>query len=608
MKHNLQIVYLLLVGMLTFLTDCRKDNGLEKLPDLRIIPKPAKGLTTDVFDLSVDPVTAVSVSRTLFYRWDWDNDGTWDTQFSTNNQLKHRFLHPGNQIISIEYSDGKKQVRAETLTIVVEQGYSAPHPAFKVNPVRGNILTTFTFDAGLTKDDEDSLDQLKFRWDFRGDGRWTSEYSKNPVSTFQYTSAGVFNPKLEARDPSSRSATYSGELTVSMEDSLIIADFSINETLIRLGDTVILDASASHHAKDTRRELLFSWYLPDRAEWTIPDGEKMRSLIINQQGQFTVRLKVLDKETKLFNQVAKEFFAADQNLPPKAKIQVGSVYGNTLTQFYFDSWSSTDDYQAPSELDVRWDFDGDGAWDTPFSREKVSYHQFEMPGDYNVTLLVRDSQRLTSIDRKLIHVSANANETSFFKDHRDGTFYGTVKVGNQWWMSQNLNFIIPQKQVEGVLQWLCLFEQSKWCDQVGKLYRIGAVVENRSDNEYVTICPTGWRLPSKEDWETLFTSIGGEQNAKELRYGGKSDFNALDLGYGDYYFVYAPGNPYIPIDTIFEFHETYQKSWFLSTSEPYDPNHARVDIWQWGIDRAGNLWTGYNLTTLYMPVRCVKEE
>jgi len=606
MKHNLQIVYLLLVGMLTFLTDCRKDNGLEKLPDLRIIPKPAKGLTTDVFDLSVDPVTAVSVSRTLFYRWDWDNDGTWDTPFSTSNQLKHRFLHPGNQIISIEYSDGKKQVRTETLTIVVEQGYSAPHPAFKVNPVRGNILTTFTFDAGLTKDDEDSLDQLKFRWDFRGDGRWTSEYSKNPVSAFQYTSAGVFNPKLEARDPSGRSATYSGELTVSMEDSLIIADFSINETLIRLGDTVVLDASASHHAKDTRRELLFSWYLPDRVEWTVPDAEKIRSLIISQQGLFTVKLKVVDKETKLFSQISKEFVAGKENLPPIARLQVGSIYGNILTQFYLDAWLSSDDNQIPSELEVRWDFDGDKAWDTPFSKGKVIYHQYASPGEYNVILQVRDSENLMSQDMKLIRVSSNTNETSYFKDHRDGSFYGMVKIGNQWWMSQNMNFTIPKKQIEGVYQWLCLNEQSKWCDQVGKLYRTAAVVRSEADDEYLTLCPPGWRLPSREDWETLFSGIGGEQNGKDLLFGGKLDFNALCLGYADYHFLSRQdGSIY---DTVFVFRQTFELAWFLSGTDLKDPFRAD-NIWMLSVERAtGITWTGFGQADIYMPVRCLKEE
>lgn len=583
---------------------CRKESAPEKLPDLKIMPKPAKGSTIDVFEINLEPGTGSS-NRILFYRWDLDNDGVWDTPFSTGTQIKHRFLQPGNKIINVEYSDGKKQVKTETVTIAVEQGYSPPHPNFSVNPGSGNILTQFTFDASLTRDDEDSLGQLRFRWDFLDDGSWDTDVSNNPSATWQYRSAGVYKPKLEARDVSGRIATFSREVIVTMKDSLIIADFSINDTLIRVGDTVFLDASASYNSRDPQRELLYSWRLPNRAEWTSLSTEKISSFIIVQRDQFVVILRVTDKETNLFNEVEREFFAAVQNFPPRAKIRVGSVYGNILTQFYLDSWLTTDDFQAPSELDVRWDFDGDGNWDTPFSREMSLFHQYESPGEYFIILQARDQEGLSSLDKKRIYVSANTNETGFFRDGRDGTYYGSVKIGSQWWMSQNLSYTIPQKQVSGVLQWLCLLEQIKWCDQVGKLYRIGAVIKNRIDDEYSDICPDGWQLPSQEDWETLFNSVGGEQNVRELRYGGTSDFNALDLGYGDYYFVF---NGFIIIDTIYEFHETFQKSWFFSTSGPFDPNHARTDIWQWGTDKAGNPWTGYNSTLLYMPVRCVKKE
>jgi uncharacterized protein (TIGR02145 family) len=516
-------------------------------------------------------------------------------------------MSPGNQVVRLEYSDGKKLVRNESLTVVVEQGYSAPHPSFKVNPGKGNTLTTFNFDAGLTKDDEDSLDQLKFRWDMWGQGYWTTEFSNNPKTTYQYNSPGLYNPKLEVRDPSGRSSMCSIELIVTMEDSLIVADFSINKTLIRIGDTLILDASASHHLLDPGRTFLYSWYLPDRVEWTVPDAEKIRSLIISQKGPFSIKLKVVDKATKLFSQVSKEFVAGKENLPPKARIQAGSIYGNILTQFYLDAWASSDDNQIPSELEVRWDFDGDGAWDTPFSREKVIYHQYESPGEYHVFLQVRDSERLMSQDEKLIRVSPYTNETSYFKDQRDGSLYGTVKIGKQWWMSQNMNFTIPKKQIEGVYQWLCLNEQSKWCDQVGKLYRVGAVVRSRADDEYMTLCPRGWRLPSREDWETLFSSIGGQQNGKELLAGGKFDFNGLYLGYADYHFLRRPpaGEIY---DTVFVFRETFEMARFFSSTYIDDPIRFN-NIWMLSVERAtGTTSTGFGIAEIYMPVRCLKDE
>jgi uncharacterized protein (TIGR02145 family) len=319
---------------------------------------------------------------------------------------------------------------------------------------------------------------------------------------------------------------------------------------------------------------------------------------MNKKGPATVGVKVIDRETELFNQSVIEFYVADENLPPKAMIQAGSKYGNILTRFYFDSW-------APSSLLVRWDFDSDGSWDTPWSDRKGIFHQYDRSGTFMVGLEVKDDAGGTGRDYIKIEVSRFSNETGYFKDPRDGMYYGTVKVGNQWWMSQNLNYEIPPKLAEGVSQHICLFEHPYCCDEYGRLYRIGAVTENSADNDFIFICPTGWRLPSKTDWETLFSTIGGEANIKELRFGGKHDFNALDLGFGDYSIIF---NGNIAVDTVFGFHDTYQKSWFFSITEPYDPNHARTDIWQWHVDRDGLPWTGYGPTDLYMQVRCVKED
>ena len=175
-------------------------------------------------------------------------------------------------------------------------------------------------------------------------------------------------------------------------------------------------------------------------------------------------------------------------------------------------------------------------------------------------------------------------------------------------MSENMNFTIPKKQIgnDTFNQWNCLFEQTNQCNQFGKMYFVSGVIENREDDQFVKICPNGWRLPSKQDWETLFANIGGEENGKELRFGGKYDFNALDLGYGTYEFVWGAGLK--PKDTLYHVQETYKQSWFFSTTEAPDPQNLRMDTWMLNIDRATlTTWTGYTLPMIYVPARCIKE-
>ena len=82
--------------------------------------------------------------------------------------------------------------------------------------------------------------------------------------------------------------------------------------------------------------------------------------------------------------------------PPNASLQTEDDTGNITTQFTFDAWNSTDDEDPVVWLDARWDWQGDGIWDTDWTREKTVTHQFQSPGQYNVTVQIRDDDGLTS--------------------------------------------------------------------------------------------------------------------------------------------------------------------------------------------------------------------
>ena len=126
------------------------------------------------------------------------------------------------------------------------------------------------------------------------------------------------------------------------------------------------------------------------------------------------------------------------------------------------------------------------------------------------------------------------SDYGFLYDSRDHQLYRTVKIGTQTWMAQNLNY----KTTEGSY---CYNNEAENCEKHGRLY----TWEQASNNA----CPTGWHLPSKNEFEVLIASADGatvfdEDNTAGAKlkasYGWPTGKNGTD----DYGFSTLPGGMY----------------------------------------------------------------
>ena len=82
------------------------------------------------------------------------------------------------------------------------------------------------------------------------------------------------------------------------------------------------------------------------------------------------------------------------NTPPYANFSWTPASGDTSTVFTFTS-TSFDSQDPPNLLQVRWDWESDGTWDTAWSTEATAQHQFAVLGTYNVTMEAKDTGGLT---------------------------------------------------------------------------------------------------------------------------------------------------------------------------------------------------------------------
>lgn len=119
----------------------------------------------------------------------------------------------------------------------------------------------------------------------------------------------------------------------------------------------------------------------------------------------------------------------------------------------------------------------------------------------------------------------------------DGNTYKTVKIGNQWWMCENLKVAhyndgsaINLIDISALDSTWSKAEEGSYCfinDSIyGKLYNYYAVADNRK------LAPEGWHIPSDEEWQIMEKSIGmTDVEVANLAWRGTNEAEKLVVKY-----------------------------------------------------------------------------
>jgi uncharacterized protein (TIGR02145 family) len=180
-----------------------------------------------------------------------------------------------------------------------------------------------------------------------------------------------------------------------------------------------------------------------------------------------------------------------------------------------------------------------------------------------------------------------------------GKTYKTVVIGSQTWMAENLNFqtssgswcygeggpvyVYDYDNDKGDSVTLTSGEIRANCNKYGRLYTWEAAK---------TACPSGWHLPSRNEWNVLAESVGGKKyndDAEWWELAGKklkSTTGWYNSGNGtdDYGFSALPGGIRISgggFDGGFVGAGGYGFWW---SSEEYDSGHAYLRVMYYDYD------------------------
>jgi len=417
---------------------------------ITVMPSGPKGSSCTVDDFFVTPppdvvavITVVSVvdltvvvdgaasygldGTIVSYDWDF-GDGTGATGVTAN----HTYQMEGTYEIALTVTGNSGLTSTDTESVTVS----------------GPLVASFTYTVDnytVNVDASASIGPIvSYDWDW-GDG--TSETHVGPTATHFYD---VLNITVISGNSGRKfphpfyGYTYGPDGTTPMYDCLLIF------TNLRTGESFTYQEApgANAYLVDANQFVESSFFDGDVVNitaiagayigWTehalnlANDLDGPWDVILNLSdlfASFTITLTVTDAIGQT-DSMSKQVEWIPRPSPPEASFTVSPTWGYPTTIFIFDASNSSDVETPLSELQVRWDWENNGIWDTAWSTEKQIGHQFPSVGTYVVSLQVMDTDGLFSAECKYYYVYIYASgwipeDVDYFSN-----FEGAVGLGN----------------------------------------------------------------------------------------------------------------------------------------------------------------------------------
>lgn len=156
--------------------------------------------------------------------------------------------------------------------------------------------------------------------------------------------------------------------------------------------------------------------------------------------------------------------------------------------------------KLPEKFEVKANVTGiigfDFGWNSSPTRDelmRVNFDRWLNPS--NVVLTINSRSISFTCGNKLVDRQLNV--------------YGTVQIGSQCWMAENLRYEVPATSK-------CYEDNPENCNIYGRLYRLSAAK---------IACPRGWHLPSDEEWKKMERQIGMSSTDANM-----TGFRGINLG------------------------------------------------------------------------------
>ena len=117
----------------------------------------------------------------------------------------------------------------------------------------------------------------------------------------------------------------------------------------------------------------------------------------------------------------------------------------------------------------------------------------------------------------------------------EGQVYNTILIGGQCWLKENLNVGTMINGDDGmtnngVIEKYCYDNDPANCEIYGGLYQWHEMMEYSTTPGVQGICPSGWHLPTDEEWTTLTDFLGASVAGGKMKETGTIHWQSPNTG------------------------------------------------------------------------------
>ncbi len=422
------------------------------LPTANLTVSPNTGEIAKEFSFDAsDSLNSQGRKGGLEYRFQFKGGESW-TDWSATSRRKYKPMNLGTHRAKVQVRERNTSMVQSTYRTYKVVGDIFRKAWISVRPTKIRAGEPAYFELKVSLPRTEDPDKVQSRWDFNSDGRFDTSYSRQKIVSHVYSlhEVGQVSPTVEVKFQDGTVKRVRGIENLSGKGA------SVRRTMLRktwpkmrvsspIVVAPIVDVSPGKvgFTEDTvfrfdasrSRTPVHAWM-----EWSFAGEEfiKGKNIVFKRfeaPGKHEVRVRTcydraqpkceetlvvvetkedpLDyrTEVRVHNRTRSTYFTSSQTKQTFFKVVAGDKVRFTAGIRQHSGGTGGFTY--------RWDFEGDGVWDTPFHRTSAVDHVFSRPGKYKPMVQVQNKDLVSTDETVALQVvSSSAPHGNFTVDQR----------------------------------------------------------------------------------------------------------------------------------------------------------------------------------------------